>query len=140
VLGVAVIQALLVGVGLVFAGVPGAGLWVLLCLILGIAQLPLLLVTGPIIFYVFQGDSSGTATIFAIWMVIASSSDMFLKPIFLGRGLDVPMPVILVGAIGGMMSLGILGLFLGAVVLAVFHRVFMAWVQGGVRGAEGTEA
>ena len=129
VLGVAVIQALLIGLGLVFMGVPGAGLWTLLCLILGIAQLPLILVSGPLIFYVFQGESAGTASIFAVWMVLASISDMFLKPLFLGRGLDVPMPIILVGSIGGMLAFGILGLFLGAVILAIVHRLFVAWVK-----------
>lgn len=136
VLGVAVIQALLVGVGLVLMGVPAAGLWALAVLILAIVQLPPLIVTAPIIFYVFSVESGMSATIFAVWTVVASGSDTFLKPLFLGRGLDVPMLFILVGAIGGMMAFGILGLFLGAVLLAIFHMLFVTWVSEGAEQAE----
>ena len=131
VLGVAVIQAFMVGAGLLLAGVPGAGLWTLLVLILAIVQLPPLLVTAPIIFYVFSNESTGVAVTFAIWTVIASGADTFLKPLFLGRGMEVPMLVILIGAIGGMLSFGILGLFLGACVLAVAHTLFMTWLRDG---------
>ena len=129
VLGVAVIQAFLIGVGLLLAGVPGAGLWTLLVLIFAIVQLPPLIVTGPIIYYVFTKETTGVAVVFAIWTVVASGADTFLKPLFLGRGLDVPMLVILVGAIGGMMAFGILGLFVGASVLAVAHNLFMTWLK-----------
>jgi predicted PurR-regulated permease PerM len=132
VLGVAIIQALLSGIGLVFAGVPAAGLWVLLILILAVMQLPPLLVLGPMIFWVFSAnDSTTVAIIFAIWSVIVSISDGFLKPLFLGRGVDVPMPVILIGAIGGMMAYGILGLFIGAIVLAVGYMMYRAWMTAG---------
>lgn len=132
VLGVAIIQALLGGIGLVFADVPGAGIWVLLILILAIMQLPPLLVLGPAIIYVFSANESTTvAVIFAIWGLIVSVSDTFLKPMFLGRGVDIPMPVILIGAIGGMIAFGIIGLFVGAVVLAIGYRLFKAWMAEG---------
>jgi predicted PurR-regulated permease PerM len=64
-----------------------------------------------------------------IWSLIVSVSDSFLKPLFLGRGMDIPMPVILLGAIGGMILSGIVGLFVGAVVLAVGYTLFMAWLH-----------
>ena len=64
-----------------------------------------------------------------IWSLIVSASDAFLKPLFLGRGMDIPMPVILLGAIGGMILSGIVGLFVGAVVLAVGYTLFVAWLD-----------
>ncbi len=132
VLGVAVIQATLGGAGLIFAGVPGAGLWAMVILVLAVIQLPPLLVLGPIIFYVFaHNDSTAVAIIFTVWSVIVSISDGFLKPLLLGRGVDVPMPVILIGAIGGMIAYGILGLFVGAIVLAVGYTMYRAWMQAG---------
>ncbi len=132
VLGVAVIQATLGGAGLVFAGVPGAGLWAMVILVLAVIQLPPLLVLGPIIFYVFaHNDSAVVAIIFTVWSIIVSISDGFLKPLLLGRGVDVPMPVILIGAIGGMIAYGILGLFVGAIVLAVGYTMYRAWMQAG---------
>jgi predicted PurR-regulated permease PerM len=132
VLGVALIQATLATVGLILAGVPGAGLWGLLVLVLAVMQLPPLLVLGPIIPYVFaHNDSTVVAIIFTVWSIIVSISDGFLKPMFLGRGVDVPMPVILIGAIGGMIAHGILGLFIGAIVLAVGYMMYKAWMQAG---------
>ena len=88
VLGIALIQALLAGLGLLVVGVPGAGLWALLVLIVAVVQLPPLLILGPIIIYVFYTASTTTAVLFAIWSVVVGFSDTFLKPVFLGRGLD----------------------------------------------------
>ena len=129
VLGVALIQTILGGVGMLAIGVPYAGVWALLILLLAIIQLPPLLVLGPIIVYVFSVESTVPAVIFMIWSLIVSVSDSFLKPLFLGRGMDIPMPVILLGAIGGMILSGIVGLFVGAVVLAVGYTLFMAWLH-----------
>ena len=129
VLGVAVIQSLLAGVGMLVVGVPGAGLWAGLVLILAVIQLPPILVMGPVIFYVFTSASTVTAVLFLIFGLIVSVSDAFLKPLFLGRGVEVPMPVILIGAIGGMMMSGVVGLFVGAVVLALGYQLTIAWVR-----------
>ena len=63
-----------------------------------------------------------------VWGILVSASDAVLKPLFLGRGMDIPMLVILIGAIGGMMMSGIIGLFVGAVVLALSYRLFVAWM------------
>ena len=132
VLGVAFIQAVAGGVGMALAGVPGAGLWALFILILAIAQLPPLLVLLPAIIYVFSaGDSTVVAVAFTVWSVLVSFSDALLKPLLLGRGVEAPMLVILLGAIGGMLYAGIIGLFLGAVILALGYKLFQAWLQLG---------
>jgi predicted PurR-regulated permease PerM len=128
VLGVAVIQSLLSAIGLVAIGVPGAGIWAGVILLLAIMQLPPLLVLGPIAVWVFSVEAATPATIFAIYAFFVSISDSFLKPLFLGRGMDIPMLVILVGAIGGMMTYGIVGLFVGAVVLAVGYKLLISWM------------
>ena len=141
VLGVALIQAVLGGIGLLAIGVPYAGVWALLILFLAIIQLPPLLVLGPIIVYVFSVEPTVPAIIFMIWSLMVSVSDSFLKPLFLGRGMDIPMLVILLGAIGGMILSGIIGLFVGAVVLAVGYSLFMAWLNPEEAGSEeGTPA
>jgi predicted PurR-regulated permease PerM len=128
VIGIAVLQALLAALGLFLAGVPAAGLWSGLVLMLAVMQLPPLLVLGPVAAYVFMADSTSTAVAFLIWSLIVSASDGFLKPLVLGRGVGVPTLVILIGAIGGMITDGIVGLFVGAVVLAVGYKLSAAWV------------
>lgn len=129
VLGVALIQTLLAAVGLLAVDVPGAGLWALIVLLLAVVQLPPLLILGPIIVYVFYTSSPTVAIIFMIWSIFAGSSDAFLKPLLLGRGVEVPMLIILIGAIGGMIHSGIIGLFVGAVVLALGYELFKAWLK-----------
>jgi len=129
VLGVAIVQAVAATIGMLFAGVPAAPAWGLVILILAIAQMPPLLVLGPMIFYVFSTTSTFGAILFMIWALVVSVSDSFLKPLFLGRGVEVPMLVILIGAIGGMIAWGILGLFVGAVVLAVGYQLSRAWLH-----------
>jgi predicted PurR-regulated permease PerM len=128
VIGVAAIQGLLAGIGIFAVGVPGAGLWALLVLILAIVQLPPLLVLGPMMIWAFATLDTLPAVLFTAWSVVVSMSDGFLKPALLGRGVSVPMLVILVGAIGGMLAAGILGLFIGPVVLALAYTVFAAWL------------
>jgi predicted PurR-regulated permease PerM len=129
IIGVAVIQSVLAGVGFLAAGVPGAGLWALLVLILAVAQLPTLLVLGPIVIYVFSTASTVTAVLFTIWSVFVGLCDNFLKPILLGRGVQVPMVIVFIGAIGGFINSGIIGLFIGAIVFVVGYQLFMAWLH-----------
>jgi predicted PurR-regulated permease PerM len=132
VLGVALIQSAAAGLGMMLAGVPAWGLWTILVLILAVIQLPPLLVLLPIgIWYFTATDSTVVAVVFLIWCLIVSGSDTFLKPLFLGRGVDIPMPVILIGAIGGLMLHGIIGLFVGAVVLAIGYQLFRGWMAEG---------
>jgi predicted PurR-regulated permease PerM len=128
VLGVAFIQTLLAAIGFIVLSVPGAGLWTLCVLLLAIIQLPTILVLGPIVVYVFSVADPIPATIFMIWNIVVMGSDTVLKPILLGRGVQIPMLIILIGAIGGMIFSGIVGLFVGAVVLALGYKLFMAWL------------
>jgi len=128
VLGTALVQALLSAIGLAIAGVPAAGLLSGIVLVLAIIQLPPLIVLGPVAFWYFSVAEPVPAVVFLIYALVVSASDAFLKPLFLGRGIEVPMLVILIGAIGGAMAYGIIGLFLGAVILAIGYELFMAWI------------
>ena len=129
VLGVAAIQSLLAGLGMLVVGVPGAGLWTLLILILAVIQLPPTLVLIPVIIYVFYASSTVVAVLFAIWSVLVGLSDNVLKPLLMGRGSAVPMLVLFMGSLGGFMAGGILGLFVGAVVLSLGYTIFMGWLD-----------
>ena len=129
VVGVAVIQSLLAIVGMIPMGVPLAPVWALAIMFLTIIQLPALIVIAPMIAYEYSVSSGTAATIFAIYMLIVGASDGILKPMLMGRGVDIPMLVILIGAIGGMMLMGMLGLFLGAVILALAYKLFESWID-----------
>lgn len=128
VLGVAAIQALASALGMLVAGIPAAGLWAGAVLVLAIIQLPPLLVLLPISIWYFSVAPTGPAVAFLVFSLIVSGSDAFLKPMLLGRGLKTPMLVILIGAIGGAVSMGIVGLFIGAVVLALGYELLIAWM------------
>ena len=130
VIGVALIQAIVVGVILLVAGIPLAGLLAIMVLVLGIAQLPAVLVLLPVILYVWMSGNYGTASaiVYSVVLFAAGMLDNVLKPLMLGRGVDAPMPVILLGALGGMAARGMVGLFLGAVLLALGYQIFMLWV------------
>ena len=136
VLGIAIIQALAALVGLLIADIPAAGLWALAVLVVAIIQLPPWLVLAPIAVWYFSVAEPVPATIFAVYMLIVSLGDMVLKPLLLGRGVDTPMLVILFGAIGGAMAMGIIGLFLGAVILAVSYELLAAWMAPDEDAAE----
>jgi predicted PurR-regulated permease PerM len=130
VLGVAFIQALVVGLFLMIAGVPFAGVLALIVLVLGIAQVPALLVTLPVIAYIWMSGEYGTgaAVTHTVLLFVAGMLDNVLKPLLLGRGVDAPMVVILLGALGGLATHGLLGMFVGATLLALGYQIFMWWV------------
>ena len=129
VLGVALIQAVLVGIGFLLAGVPYAGLWALLVMILAILQLPPLLVIVPVIIYLFSTIGTVPAVLWTIYLLLAGGSDNLLKPILLGKGAPVPMLVIFIGVIGGFMFSGFMGLFTGAIVISLGYKLFLAWLD-----------
>lgn len=129
VLGVAIIQSLLAAVGLVVMGIPAAGIWTFIILLLAIMQLPPILVLGPIAVWVFSTAEPVPATTFAIYSIVVSFSDAALKPMLLGRGMEIPMLVVLLGAIGGMIMSGIVGLFIGSTVLALGYQILVAWME-----------
>jgi predicted PurR-regulated permease PerM len=129
VLGVALIQTALAGIGFFVMGIPYAGFWTLVTLFLALVQVG----AGPTaigaVIYGFLYHDTLPAVLFLIWNVAVMLSDNVLKPVLMGRGLGIPMLVILVGAIGGMLSNGILGLFLGPVILAVGYKLFVVWLE-----------
>jgi len=129
VLGVAVIQALFAFAGLVLMGVPFSVIWAVAIMFLTIIQLPALIVIGPIIAWVFAQGSGTTEIVFTVYMLVVGASDGVLKPMLMGRGVDIPMLVILIGAIGGMMLLGMVGLFIGAVIFALAYKLFELWLS-----------
>ena len=126
---VAVIQAVLAYIGFAVIGLPAAGLFALLVLILAIVQIPALLAMIPAIGIVFSYADTTAAVIFTVYVILVSLSDNVLKPMLLGKGLNTPMLVILIGALGGMMLQGILGLFIGPVILALLYQLYTAWVS-----------
>ena len=130
VIGVAFIQAVLMGLVLMIAGIPYAGALAAIALVLGIAQVPALIIALPVIAYMWTiGDyATVPAVIYSVLLLVSGMADNVLKPLLLGRGVEAPMPVILLGALGGMVSSGLLGMFLGAVMLALGYQIFMGWV------------
>ena len=139
VLGVAIIQALLFGIGFLLTGVQAAGILAAVVLLIGIMQLPALIVAIPVIILMWMKADGSTVMniVFTVYFLIAGMADNILKPLLLGRGVSTPMPVILIGALGGMVVGGFIGLFLGAVFLAVGYEVFMDWVNDGAVGCDG---
>jgi predicted PurR-regulated permease PerM len=128
ILGVALIQATAAGLGFLAVGLPAAGLLAFICLILAIVQIGPGLILLPAIIYGFTALPTTTAVLFAVWCVFVGILDNVLKPIFLGRGVELPMVVIFIGAIGGFLGYGLLGLFIGPVVLALGYTAISTWL------------
>ena len=131
VVGIAFLQAILLGVGFMIVGIPLAGVLAIVIMVISIVQLPALLVTLPVIVWLWMTGDGGALfnAVMTAFFVIGGLADGLLKPVLLGRGVDVPMPVVLIGAIGGVVALGLIGLFLGAVLLSLGYSLFMAWVD-----------
>ncbi len=130
ILGVSLLQSALALAGFVVMDVPAAGLWGLLCLILGVVQIgasPVII--GVAIYVLVTNDSTLAGVIFLIWSLAVGIMDNILKPLVMGRGIDVPTVVIFLGAIGGFISSGIIGLFTGAVMLVIGYSLFRAWLD-----------
>ena len=129
VIGVAIIQTVLIGLALVITGVPFAGVWIVMVMVLIIAQLPVLLINIPIIIYLFAFKEPVPAVLWTIYLIIVGMLDNFLKPILMGQGSSIPMLVIFLGAIGGFIAFGFLGLFLGAIVLSLGYKLYLSWLD-----------
>lgn len=131
ILGVAAVQSFLAGTAFALAGLPGAGLWALLVLIVAVVQAPVALAMVIPVVIGFSTLSTTGAIALAVWCALVGLVDNVLKPILFARGARVPSLVIFMGALGGLLSMGILGLFLGSVVLALGFELFMAWLNQG---------
>jgi predicted PurR-regulated permease PerM len=136
ILGVAVIQSVLAGLGFVVGGLPGAGLWTLIFLFAAVLQVGVVVLV-PAVIYMFAIASTTKAVLFLVWCVFVGLIDNVLKPLLLGRGAAVPTAVVFLGAIGGFIVMGTIGLFVGAIVLSVGYKLFLAWLQGPVTAKQG---
>lgn len=129
IIGVAIIQSVFAALGFLIFGLPAFGLWAVVFLIAAVLQFGMVVLI-PAVIYVFATATTTKAVIFLIWCVIVGLMDNVLKPILLGRGVAVPIAVIFLGAIGGFVAMGIIGLFVGAIVLSVGYKLFLAWLGG----------
>jgi predicted PurR-regulated permease PerM len=131
VVGVSFLQALLSGAGFLAAGVPAAGVLAFLALLLGIVQIGPTILFIPIVIWSWAALETTCAVAFTAYMVLVGLMDNFLRPLWIARGLATPIPVIIVGVIGGVIAYGVVGLFFGPIVLSVAWAVMQAWIQGG---------
>jgi predicted PurR-regulated permease PerM len=131
ILGVAFFQFLTAGTVFMLAGVPFAGLWALVVLILAILQLPTVIVILPVIIYLFSAKALVPSILWTVVLLAIGLSDNVLKPLLMGKGSTVPMLVIFLGAIGGFMFSGLLGLFTGAIVLSIGYNLMVYWIDDG---------
>jgi predicted PurR-regulated permease PerM len=140
VIGISLLQALLAGLGFIVAGMPGAGLFSFLVLVLGILQVGAsIIIILPIVWSWLTMDTHA-ALLFTAYMVPVSVLDNFLRPIVLSHGLKTPMPVILMGVIGGLLVHGLIGLFIGPIVLAIAWELVQVWARDEIRGEPSAEA
>ncbi len=131
VIGVALIQSLFAGIGLLGIGIAGAGLWTVIFFFAAVLQVGGIVLVPPVV-YVFATASTPKALIFFLWCIFVALLDNILKPFLLGRAVAVPLVVVFLGSIGGFMAMGIIGLFIGAIVLSVGYKLFLAWLHPGI--------
>jgi predicted PurR-regulated permease PerM len=127
----AAVQSVLGGIGLAVAGVPLTFLLTAVMFMLCIAQLGPSLVLVPAVVWLYWSDQSGWGTFLLVWTVIVTSLDNVLRPMLIRMGADLPLLLILAGVIGGLLSAGLVGIFVGPVVLAVAYTLFDAWIDDG---------
>ena len=129
VLGVAILQTVLIGMGLVLAQVPLAAVWIVLVLIMCIAQIPAMIFTVPLIIYLFAFMDPFPAALWSIYFLLMGLVDNILKPMIMGKGSGLPSLVVFLGAIGGFIAFGFIGLFLGAIVLSLTYKLYLTWIS-----------
>ena len=137
IIGVALIQSACATLGFLVVGLPTVGLWAVIFLIAAVLQVGVVALV-PAVIYVFATASTTKAVIFLVWCINVALMDNVLKPILLGRGVAVPIAVVFLGAIGGFVLMGIIGLFVGAIVLSVGYKLFLAWLEGTAAVNQGT--
>ena len=138
IIGVSVLQTLLVGIGLMVAGVPAAGLLSFLVLLLGIVQFPSLIL-APLIIWSWIAMETSSALLFTAYMAPVSLLDNILRPLVMARGLTVPLPIVVVGVIGGTLAQGMIGLFVGPIVLSVAWQLLVFWIDEVPEGSTNDE-
>jgi predicted PurR-regulated permease PerM len=127
----ALVQAVLSGAGLALAGVPFAGLLTAVTFMLCIAQLGPVLVLVPAVVWAFWSGQTGEGIALTVWTLIVANLDNVLRPVLIRMGADLPLLLIFAGVIGGLLSFGLVGIFVGPVVLAVAWTLLEAWIDDG---------
>jgi predicted PurR-regulated permease PerM len=127
----ALIQSVLAGLGLYFCGIPYPGVLTAIAFILGIAQLGPVPVLAPSIFWLYWSGSTGSATALLVWSLPVAALDNVVRPILIRRGVQLPLLLIVAGVIGGLISFGVVGLFVGPVILAATYTLAKDWVAKG---------
>lgn len=127
ILGVAAIQSVLAAIGFLVVGLPAVGLWSVIFVFAAVVQAGILVLV-PAVIYLFVVGSTIKAVIFLVWCIFVATIDNVLKPLLLGRGIAVPVVVVFLGVIGGFVAMGIIGLFVGAIVMSVGYKLFLAWL------------
>src|SRR6266850_952088 len=140
VIGIAVLQSLLFGIGLKLAGVPSAGVLAFAVLVLAIMQIGSAIVLFPVIIWIWTTKDFMAALLITIYLLVVGLADNVLKPMLMGRGLSTPALVIFIGLLGGTIAHGIVGLFIGPIILAVAWELMMAWIRNGQASAPSPEA
>jgi predicted PurR-regulated permease PerM len=140
VIGIAVLQSLLFGIGLKLAGVPSAGVLAFAVLVLAIMQIGSAIVLFPVIIWIWTTKDFMAALLITIYLLVVGLADNILKPMLMGRGLSTPALVIFIGLLGGTIAHGIVGLFIGPIILAVAWELMMAWIRDGQASAPSPEA
>jgi predicted PurR-regulated permease PerM len=128
--GTAVVQSLLAGIGLALAGVPFTALLTALTFVLCVVQLGTPLVMVPAVAWLYWSGATVTASVLLVWSVIIGTTDNVIRPLMIQRGVDLPFWLVFVGVIGGLLAFGLIGLFIGPVVLAVAQMLLTHWLQG----------
>jgi predicted PurR-regulated permease PerM len=134
----ALVQSILGGIGLAVAGVPAAGILTAVMFILCVAQVGAGVVLIPAVIWLYWSGHNVWGTVLLVVSILVLSLDNFLRPMLIKKGADLPLVLILTGVIGGLIAFGIIGIFIGPVVLAVTYRLLEAWVEGEMDEA-GTE-
>jgi predicted PurR-regulated permease PerM len=124
----ALVESIIAGIGLWLAGVPRPGLLLAMVFVLCVAQLGPLLVLVPAVIWLFWSGSSLWGAVLLVFTVLIVVVDNVLKPVLIRRGVDLPLMLIVAGVIGGMVSFGVLGLFIGPVILAVTYTLLQSWI------------
>ena len=134
----AILQSLLAGLGFLIAGIPFAAALTTVTFVLCIAQVGPILVLAPAVGYLFWSGQTGWGAFLLVWTIIVGTMDSFVRPYLIKKGADLPLVLVFAGVLGGLMTFGLIGIFVGPVVLAVAHTLLEAWATQAERLSMGS--
>src|SRR5262245_8201668 len=128
----ALLQSILGGIGLLVAGIPFVAVWTAVMFILALAQLGPLLVLAPSVAWLYWSEHSGWGTFLLVWTIVVTPLDNVLRPVLIKRGANLSFTLVFSGVVGGLVAFGLVGIFIGPVVLAVSSALITAWIDEGL--------